>query len=361
MRSIAFIIPNLEMGGAEKALLTLANHWVNTADISIITFDSGKTFFKIDERIKIIPLHTTKNNMGFLSPLINITKRFRMLTKTIRELVPDVTIPFMDTSIIWTLFSRVFIKVPVLMVFQVTPSKAILKLPLRPLRILYKTADAAVILTRNMLKIFDRLKIKLPSQIFVIPNALSHEIVYKGSVYREDIILAVGRLAEQKQFDMLIKIFHQLQPTHWALWIVGEGPKRKDLENLIDNLSLQSKVKFWGAQKNVSIFYARAKIFALPSAYEGFPVVLCEAAANGCACVSFDCEVGPSDIIQHNVNGLLIEDQNEEKFLEALSQLINSPEDINRLSVKAKTIFEKLDIKNIVHKWAEAVEEVLKP
>ncbi len=123
MRSIAFIIPNLEMGGAENALLTLANHWVNTADISIITFDSGKTFFKIDERVKIIPLHTTKNNMGFLSPLINVTKRFRMLPKTIRDLVPDVTIPFMDTSILWTLFSRVFIKVPVLMVFQVTPSR----------------------------------------------------------------------------------------------------------------------------------------------------------------------------------------------------------------------------------------------
>ncbi len=70
--------------------------------------------------------------------------------------------------------------------------------------------------------------------------------------------------------------------------------------------------------------------------------------------------MGPSDIIQHNVNGLLIEDQNEEKYLEALSQLINSPEDINRLSVKAKTIFEKLNIKNIVHKWEEAVEEVLK-
>ena len=116
----------------------------------------------------------------------------------------------------------------------------------------------------------------------------------------------------------------------------------------------------WGAQKNVSEFYAKSKIFALTSAYEGFCVVLCEAMANGCACVSFDCEVGPADSIEDNINGLLIEDQNQKKFLAGLSLLINSPKEIDRLSANAKNIFEKLDVKKIVYKWKEAVEEVIK-
>lgn len=361
MRSVAFIIPNLQMGGAEKALVTIANQWIETADISIITFDSGKNFFTFDERIKLIPLHTTKNKMSVFSPLINTVKRFWLLPRIINKISPDITIAIMDTSIIWTLFSRFFTKKPLIMVFQVTPTKLIIRPVFRPLiKILYKTADAAVLLTHDMQKVFERLKIKLPAKIFVIPNPLSDDIIYKEDIHREDIILAVGRLADQKQFNLLIKLFHQLKQTHWKLWIVGEGENRKELENLITSYDLQNKVVLCGAQKNVSKFYARSKIFALSSAYEGFPVALCEAMANGCACISFNCELGPSDIIEHNIDGLLIEDQNEEKFLAGLSQLIQSPEDIARFSAKAKFFFEKVDIKKLVYQWEKTVEEVLK-
>lgn len=361
MRSIAFIIPNLQMGGAEKALLTLANQWVNTADITIITFDSGGTFYTIDERIKIIPLHTTKNNFGFLSPLLNSIKRYRLLPKTIKKIAPDITIPFMDTSIVWTFFSRPYTHVPLMMVFQVTPSRAVMRSHFRVLiKKLYKKADAAVILTHDMQPVFDRMNIQLPPKTFVIPNPLTDDIIFKDDMQREDIILAVGRLADQKQFDLLIRIFHKLQPTHWVLWIVGEGENRKMLENLIEHYGLQKKVILQGAQKEVSKFYAKAKIFALPSSFEGFPVALCEAMANGCACVAYDCELGPADIIENNVNGLLIRDQDEEQFTAGLSQLMHAPSDISRFSEKATCFFEKVDIKRLMHKWEEAVEEVLK-
>jgi GalNAc-alpha-(1->4)-GalNAc-alpha-(1->3)-diNAcBac-PP-undecaprenol alpha-1,4-N-acetyl-D-galactosaminyltransferase len=361
MRSIAFIIPNLQMGGAEKALITVANQWIKTADITIITFDSGETFFKIDERIKIIPLHTTKNNAGFLSPLLNSVKRYRRLSRTIKKLAPDITIPFMDTSIIWTFFSRPYTKVPLIMVFQVTPSKAITRSQFRFLiKKLYKKADAAVILTHDMQSVFDRMNIQLPARTFVIPNPLTSDIVFKGEMNREDIILAVGRLADQKQFDLLIRIFYKLQPTHWILWIVGEGENRKALEDLIVRYELQNKVILQGAQKEVSKFYAKAKIFAMPSSFEGYPVALCEAMANGCACIAFDCELGPAAIIENNVNGLLIADQDEEKFTEGLSQLMHAPADVSRFSGKARSFFEKVDIKELIHKWEEAVEEVLK-
>lgn len=361
MRSIAFIIPNLQMGGAEKALLTLANLWVETADITIITFDSGGTFYKIDERIKIIPLHTTTNGMGILSPLLNAVKRYRYLPKIIKKISPDITIPFMDTSIVWTFFSRRYTKVPLMMVFQVTPTQSVMRSSFRLLiKKLYKTADAAVMLTHDMEAVFNRMNIALPAKKFVIPNPLTNDILYKEELPRADVILAVGRLADQKQFDLLIKMFHKIQPTKWLLWIVGEGENRKELENLINSHKLQSKVILWGAQKNVSKFYAGAKIFALPSAFEGFPVALCEAMANGCACVAFDCELGPADIIENNVDGLLIENQNEEKFIAGLLQLMHSPEDIARFSEKAKYFFNKVDIKTLIYKWEAAVDEVIR-
>ncbi len=348
------------MGGAENALITIANQWIQTADISIITFDEGTTFFKIDERIKIVPLYTTGNKFRFLSPLFNVIKRLFKLPKAIKKIGPDAIIPFMDTSIMWSFFARPFIKSPLIMVFQITPSKAIMQPVFFPLRkFLYKKADAAVILTHDTLNIFNRLKIKLPQKIFVIPNALNENIVFKEAAKRENIILGLGRLADQKQFDVLIKLYNQLQPTDWKLWIVGEGERRKDLEILIKDYGLEEKVKLWGAQKNVGAFYARAKIFAMTSSFEGFCVALCEAMANGCACVSFDCEVGPADSIENDINGLLIEDQNQQKFLEALKRLMNAEEDIHRLSLNATRIINKLNIRNVVHQWESAVDEVV--
>lgn len=360
MRSIAFVIPNLEMGGAENALIILANEWVKTADITIITFDKGQTFFKVDERIKIVSLNSTEKKGGVLSPLLNGMRRLKRLPRAINKIAPDVTFTFMDTSIVWTFFARFQTKVPLIMVFQVTPTKSILRSLFRPLmKVLYQKADAAVLLTSKMEDVFNRLKIRLPRKLFVIPNPSTKDVIFKGEQEREDVILGVGRLADQKQFDVLIKIYSRLQPTHWKLWIVGEGRNRKQLESLIEEYNLQDKVVLWGAQKDVSKFYARAKVFTLTSSHEGYPLVLSEAMSNGCACISFDCELGPADIIQHQKDGLLIEDQNQEAFIAGLNSLINSPEDILRYSQNAKKYFEKVDIEKLVDKWNFVVEDVL--
>lgn len=360
MRSIAFIIPNLQMGGAEAALVTLANEWVNTAKISIITFDTGTTFFKLNPAISVVPLNSTATTGGALSPVLNVFNRYKRLPGAIKKINPDIVIPFMDTSIMWAFFSRAFVKIPMIMVFQVTPSRAIMSPLLFPLRKkLYSRAEAAVVLTEDTVPVFNRLNIGLPAKIFVIPNALNADIVLENPPPREDIILALGRLVHQKQFDKLIRMYNRLQPTHWKLWIVGEGDKREELEKLIGHYGLQDKVSLWGAQKKVNEFYGKAKIFAMTSAYEGFCVALCEAMANGCASVSFDCEVGPSDSITNNENGLLIENQNEEKFLSGISYLMENPAERERIAGNGRRIIDKLNIQTIVHKWESAVDDLL--
>lgn len=360
MKSVTFIIPNLWMGGAENALIILANEWVKTANISIITFDTGETFFEIDPRVKVIPLDTTTHKYGFLSPLINGIKRLRRLPAAISKTSPDVTMAVMDTSIMWTFFSRFHTKVPLVMVFQITPAKPIIRSFFRPLiKVLYQKADGAVLLTQSMENVFKQLKIKLPEKIFVIPNPLSKASISEGELKREDVILGVGRLKDQKQFDLLIKIFHRLQPTHWQLWIVGDGENRKQIEKLIRDYDLGDKVLLVGAQTDVRDYYARAKVFALSSSHEGFPLVLCEAMSNGCACISYDCETGPSDIIRHRFDGLLIEDQNHDSFVEQLGVLINDPEQMSSYSEKARTLFDKVNIENLISKWDAVVESVL--
>ncbi len=359
MRTIAFIIPNLQMGGAERALISLANEWVETADVTIITFDEGTSFFKIDSRVKIFPLHSTSTSYGILSPVYNVIKRFFGLPKALKRITPDVAIPFMDTSIIWTCFAKLLCKVQVIMVFQVTPSHAILHTVLRPFRkLLYKRTEAAVVLTEGTFEIFDELKVKLPSRKYVIPNAINSDIINQDQIFRENVILGVGRLADQKRFDVLIELFDKLKVSDWKLWIVGEGSKRPELERMIGERHLENTVILMGAQKEIGRYYAGAKIFAMTSDFEGYPVALCEAMGNGCACISYDCETGPSELIEHNENGFLIEDKNEDQYLTFLIKLIQEPETINRLSTNARKVFDKLNVKKVLKLWEAVVEDV---
>ena len=203
----------------------------------------------------------------------------------------------------------------------------------------------------------------------IAPETKDSEFTWKGfqDAVNSELVSIFGNFVN-RAFVLMHKLCKgKVPPLHADILddadknLFAEIAKTKiAVENLIEGYKLQNKVILWGAQKNVSKFYAGSKIFAMPSAFEGFPVALCEAMANGCACIAFNCELGPADIIENNINGLLIEDQNEEKFLTGLSQLMNSPEDITRFSEKAKHFFDKVDIKKLIFKWEAAVEEVIR-
>ena len=85
----------------------------------------------------------------------------------------------------------------------------------------------------------------------------------------------------------------------WKLVIVGDGPRRKNLEGIVSKLNIGDRVIFTGFQEDVDFFLSQSKIFVLPSLIEGFPNALIEAMANSLAPVSFNCEAGPSEIIEH--------------------------------------------------------------
>jgi len=123
----------------------------------------------------------------------------------------------------------------------------------------------------------------------------------------DPVILGVGRLAEEKDFTVLIKAFDLVRRKIPArLIILGEGTERSMLERLIDSAGLQGMVDLSGFRLNPFAFMKQASVFVLSSKLEGLPGVLIQALACGCPAVSTDCYSGPSEILNGGQYGQLV-------------------------------------------------------
>ena len=130
--------------------------------------------------------------------------------------------------------------------------------------------------------------------------------------------------------------------------LVGESPDRERLEILAEYLNEKESISFLGARKDVPELLNNAQIFAFTSQTEGFQNALAEALAQGCACTSYDCITGSSELISDGENGLLVELDNEAEFFEKLSLLIQDEDLRKRFSLFSHTSVEKYGFKNIL-------------
>lgn len=118
------------------------------------------------------------------------------------------------------------------------------------------------------------------------------------------VILGIGRLAPQKDFPTLIHAFSRVRSSLDArLVILGEGPERGDLEELVRELEIAEHVTMPGFVENPYAWMRRADVFVLSSAWEGFGNVVAEALGLGVPVVTTDCASGPAEIVGHGRYG----------------------------------------------------------
>jgi glycosyltransferase involved in cell wall biosynthesis len=121
------------------------------------------------------------------------------------------------------------------------------------------------------------------------------------------VLLAVGRLSLQKDFECLLRAFAQVRRTTEArLLILGEGPQRYHLESVVDELGLAEDVELPGWVTNPYPYMARSDLFVLSSRWEGLPTVLIEALFCGLRIVATDCPSGPREILDGGRFGSLV-------------------------------------------------------
>lgn len=171
----------------------------------------------------------------------------------------------------------------------------------------------------------------------------------------EQYILAAGRMdvSNVKQFDLLIDCYAKsnLPSQKIKLLILGSGVQMESLKKQVKNLKLQNLIIFKGFESDLFSYYKNAKFFVLSSKFEGLGMVLIESLLCGTPVVSFDCEFGPNEIIQDKINGLLVENQNQNQLIKAMNLWVHDEvlyEYCKANSVKSVTKFSQ---KVISEKW----------
>jgi glycosyltransferase involved in cell wall biosynthesis len=106
-------------------------------------------------------------------------------------------------------------------------------------------------------------------------------------------------------------------------------------------------------------WYEAADLYVLTSRFEGFPNTLCEALAYGLPVVSVDCETGPRDLVQNEINGLLVPENDPDALVEALERLMKDEQLRYRLAAHSTAIQDKLSLQRVAGDWERLFSEII--
>lgn len=361
---LAIVIDDLAGGGAARVAAILGNRWAEKGwAIYMLTSDDGANppLYTIHENIQHLPLSAYSNSRNAFHSIWLNMKRIRTLRRAIGNCAPDVVISFLDRNNVLTLLATYGMGVPVIVSERIDPHMEKIGRVWETLRSLtYLRASCLVVQTERAGMFFSS---QVQKNMRIIPNPviIPAQVLHERNSVNKKVILAMGRLTEQKGFDLLIDAFAQVAQRHskWHLVIYGEGLERWALEKLIEKRGLSSRVQLPGITIKPFEEMARAELFVLSSRYEGFPNVLCEAMACGLAVISFDCPSGPREIIRDGVDGVLVLPGDVNALATALDDLMANPEKREQMSIRAPEVLERFSLKKIMEMWEQLIEEVL--
>lgn len=176
-----------------------------------------------------------------------------------------------------------------------------------------------------------------------------------------DYIIGIGQMETNiKQFDKLIHAYSEsvLHSNNIHLVLLGEGARKGFLQNLAKERKIEDKVHFLGYQKNPFKFLKKARFFVLSSLNEGLPNVILESLACETPVVAFNCLSGPSEMIQHRENGLLVANQNVEKLSEAMNLLVEDENLYRYCKGNALQSVQSFSVSVIGKQWLDVMQLV---
>lgn len=327
-------------GGIERITIDKANYFSEKYEIYIITtdFNEKNSFFEINKNVRIIDLginYYEDKNQKFIKRKINYLKKLYCHKKRLKEkldvIKPDLVIslgkqerkflPFLDDC---SKKIREFHFAKNVRIHRAISDKKNIFWRTRAYlgtyleRIYLKKYDKVVVLT------FEDLKKHNLKNVEVIHNFIQKIPDERINYLQNKRVISVGRLEKQKGFDFLIKAWEKVHENNpdWILDIYGEGEEKSSLLKMIRELGLEDSIFLRGATKKIEEKYQESSIYVMSSRYEGLPLVLIEAMANGLPLISFECECGPKDIIYNREVGVLVEYQDIKMLSQKINELI---------------------------------------
>lgn len=334
---IAIFLPSLNGGGAERVMVTLANAFARrgyAVDL-VLAAAQGPYLKDVSRDVRVVDLKAGR-----------VIKALLPLARYLRQERPVAMLVAMTHANVVALLARMLARVPTRLVLserstisveydhaQGLSARIIYTLVPR----LYTRADGIVAVSRAAAADLVRFS-ALPSravEVIYNPFELDHIQTRAAATTahpwfepgQPPVVLAIGRLTEQKDFQCLIRAFDQLRLARPSrLLILGEGELRATLEVLVAECGLTTdEVQMPGFVTNPFVFLARCGVFVLSSRHEGLPGALIEAMACGAPVVSTDCPSGPHEILDGGRWGVLVPVGDVEALARAIDNALSTP------------------------------------
>lgn len=350
---LLFVSPSLQGGGAEKHLVRLLKHLDRRQVAPHLALHRGDGVFALELPSDVVPsvLSGPKPASTFLRMLRVVPPLRRLL----RDLEPAAVCALQEQAGIATLLARGRRPWPAVAVgVQNHLGRKLAQRRRRPTSLamaclMAGTYPKAQTLIAASQGVADDLRQRFPrsgERIEVIYNAgfdppdASSELTPVAALPRPEsgpLLVACGRLIEQKGFDLLLHALAKLDSDPAPhLWVMGEGPWRTRLEALTQQLHIESRVRWLGFHPEPSHVMGQADAFVLSSRWEGFGNVLVEAMACGVPVVAFDCPHGPREILDDGRAGRLVPAEDVDGLARNVAHLLAHPEEARRLAQRGR-------------------------
>lgn len=339
--SVMFILPDLETGGAERIVTTIANHLSRDRfePMVMLLRKRGGYLDFLKKDVEIIDLNTER-----------IRKSLKPILSQIYRRKPDIVFSgFGEVNAYLSLFIKLFPKTKFIARETNVVSEHVTRKEIKFFYKFYNNYQQIIAQSDDMMNDLVTnfnirknkiVKINNPVDFDFIREKLSISTKPESFKYNYKNVVAIGNLSSRKGFDNLLKVFSRLKNEKILLHILGDGRDREILHQMKEFLGLKNVI-FHGRQENPYQFLNFADLFILSSRYEGFPNVLLEAGACGVYSLVNNCPGGINEIIQTNVNGEISDIENHEDFSQKILALIHRSYDSESIKNSIKSRFSK--------------------
>lgn len=364
---ITLVISSLSCGGAERVLVLMAQGFIDQGhEVSIVTLSAKNTdFYQLPAECSRLALGIMGSSSGLSEAIKNNIQRVTLLRQAVESSAPEVVISFLRITNITTILALLGTKYPLIVTEHNDPqvfSYGMLWETLR--RLTYPFCDSVVSVSKGVDEgfaslpkskravIYNPIIVKDDGQVDKLPQEVDPA---------KNWLVSMGRLTEQKGFDLLLQAFQQIAPKYpnWQLLIMGRGELRQELEKMRDDLGLSGQVIFTGALSNPFTVLKQGKLFVMASKNEGFPMAHGEALACGLPVIATDCPSGPREMIRHNVDGLLVPNQDIAAFSSAMDSLMSDPEKREQFATKAPEVTTRFSLDTIITEWETVMHQLI--
>ncbi len=335
--SCALFLPSLPVGGAERMMLNIAKGLSDmgySVDLVLVKAE-GDFLDEVPDSINIVDLDASR-----------VLTSLPSLVTYLRREKPNVllsTITPTNVVATWaTLISVVDTKHVIRVARPESEAAKVQKNTFKQrvtaglARLFYPLADEIVAISKGVAQdLRENTRIK-EQKIHVIYNPTVSDKLLKEAEEQVDhpwfndenipVVLGVGRLVDQKDFETLIRSFAILRGDREArLVIFGDGEKREMLEKLIIKLGVSDDVELPGFTDNPYKYMANSDVFVNSAIHEGFGNVIIEAMSCECPVVATDCPGAPSELLSNGEYGFLVPVNNPEIMAQSIKEMILNP------------------------------------